>query len=61
MSHDPNVRVIVLSAAGDRAFTAGLDLQAATFGESGESSDFGRRAWYLRRHIEVNTFSSLDL
>lgn len=33
LSHDPNVRAIVLSGAGDRAFTAGLDVQAAAASE----------------------------
>jgi len=27
LSHDPNVRAIVLTSAGDRAFTAGLDIK----------------------------------
>jgi enoyl-CoA hydratase/carnithine racemase len=27
LSHDPNVRSIVLTGAGERAFTAGLDVQ----------------------------------
>jgi delta(3,5)-delta(2,4)-dienoyl-CoA isomerase len=27
LSHDPNVRAIVLTGAGDRAFTAGLDVK----------------------------------
>ena len=27
LSHDPNVRAIVLTSAGDRAFTSGLDVQ----------------------------------
>jgi delta(3,5)-delta(2,4)-dienoyl-CoA isomerase len=27
LSHDPDVRAIVLTGAGERAFTAGLDVQ----------------------------------
>jgi delta(3,5)-delta(2,4)-dienoyl-CoA isomerase len=27
LSHDPNVRAIVLTSAGGRAFTAGLDIK----------------------------------
>ena len=27
LSHDPDVRVVVLTGAGERAFTAGLDVQ----------------------------------
>lgn len=53
LSYDPNVRAIVLTGAGDRAFTAGLDVQAAS--ESGLTSnsavDVARRATVQRRHI----------
>lgn len=31
LSHDPNVRCVVLSGAGDRAFTAGLDVQVCDY------------------------------
>ncbi|KAF3761058.1 ClpP/crotonase [Cryphonectria parasitica EP155] len=34
LSVDPDVRAIVLSGAGDRAFTAGLDVQAAASSEA---------------------------
>jgi delta(3,5)-delta(2,4)-dienoyl-CoA isomerase len=27
LSHDPNVRAIILTGAGERAFTAGLDVK----------------------------------
>ena len=27
LSHDPNVRSIIITGAGDRAFTAGLDVK----------------------------------
>jgi delta(3,5)-delta(2,4)-dienoyl-CoA isomerase len=27
LSHDPNVRAVILTGAGERAFTAGLDVQ----------------------------------
>ena len=27
LSHDPSVRAVILTGAGDRAFTAGLDVQ----------------------------------
>ncbi|KAI1360455.1 enoyl CoA hydratase-like protein [Xylaria arbuscula] len=55
LSHDPNVRVVIFSAVGDRAFTAGLDVQAAQ--QSGMLSpnsalDGARSATRLRRHIE---------
>ncbi|KAK9782367.1 putative ClpP/crotonase-like domain-containing protein [Seiridium cardinale] len=53
LSYDPDVRSIVLTGAGDRAFTAGLDVQAAS--ESGLTSKSGndgaRTATAQRRHI----------
>jgi Delta3,5-Delta2,4-dienoyl-CoA isomerase len=55
LSVDPDVRAVVLSGAGDRAFTAGLDVQAASqnstvFGGD-ENPDPARRAAPMRRHI----------
>jgi delta(3,5)-delta(2,4)-dienoyl-CoA isomerase len=54
LSHDPDVRAVILTANGDRAFSAGLDVQSAS--ESGGitksvEQDPGRRAVALRRHI----------
>ena len=56
LSHDPSVRAVVLTGAGDRAFTAGLDVTAAS--ESGPLSssdvatqDTARKANAVRRHI----------
>lgn len=54
ISHDPDIRAVVLTANGDRAFTAGLDVSAAS--ESGATArgvndDTARRATMLRRHI----------
>ncbi|CAN9095262.1 unnamed protein product [Alternaria alternata] len=56
LSHDPSVRAVVLTGAGDRAFTAGLDVTAAS--ESGPLSssdaatqDSARKANIVRRHI----------
>ncbi|KAL5354977.1 ClpP/crotonase-like domain-containing protein [Aspergillus floccosus] len=55
LSHDSAVRAIVLSGAGEKAFTAGLDVKAASQGTlgSGESSstDPARKAFAMRRHI----------
>lgn len=55
LSHDPEVRAVVFSGAGDRAFTAGLDVQSASqgsiLGNSGEQQDIGRQATTIRRHI----------
>ncbi|KAF2801018.1 ClpP/crotonase [Melanomma pulvis-pyrius CBS 109.77] len=53
LSHDPNVRAVILTGAGDRAFTAGLDVQAASGGLLSDSgpTDGARKANGLRRHI----------
>lgn len=54
LSDDANVRAIVLSGAGDRAFTTGLDVQAASSGllsGSSDASDGARAAKILRYHI----------
>lgn len=53
LSHDANVRAIVLSGAGEKAFTAGLDVKAASQGllSEGTETDSARKAVQLRRHI----------
>ncbi|KAH8700074.1 ClpP/crotonase-like domain-containing protein [Phaeosphaeriaceae sp. PMI808] len=53
LSHDPSIRAIILTGAGDRAFTAGLDVQAASEGQltSSTTTDSARKANSLRRHI----------
>ncbi len=56
LSHAPDIRAIVLSGAGDKAFTTGLDVQAASqsglLAESnGVPLDGARKAWKVRRHI----------
>ncbi|PNS19089.1 Delta(3,5)-Delta(2,4)-dienoyl-CoA isomerase, mitochondrial [Sphaceloma murrayae] len=52
LSHDPDVRVVVLTAAGDRAFCSGLDVEAAAAGTlSTAHSDGARQANHMRRHI----------
>ncbi|CAO2655500.1 Nn.00g043030.m01.CDS01 [Neocucurbitaria sp. VM-36] len=54
LSHDPNVRAVVLTGAGDRAFTAGLDVQAASEGGTltgAGPADVARKANGIRRHI----------
>lgn len=53
LSTDSSVRAIVLSGAGDKAFTAGLDVKAASQGTLfEEGTDSARKAVGLRRHIE---------
>lgn len=53
LSSDADVRAVVLSGGGDRAFTAGLDVKAANEGGmlSAEGADSARKAAKLRRYI----------
>ncbi|TKX20631.1 enoyl-CoA hydratase/isomerase-like protein 3 [Elsinoe australis] len=52
LSHDPEVRVVLLTAAGEKAFSSGLDVEAAAAGTLGTShSDVARQANHMRRHI----------
>ncbi|RDA93603.1 hypothetical protein CP533_6155 [Ophiocordyceps camponoti-saundersi (nom. inval.)] len=55
LGREAEVRAVVLSGAGPRAFSAGLDVGDAA-GEGalapGEGMDAARRAWALRRTIE---------
>jgi Delta3,5-Delta2,4-dienoyl-CoA isomerase len=58
LSVDPEVRTVVLSGAGERAFTAGLDVQFASQQgvlkeASGRSSDAARKAVIIKRDVEV--------
>ena len=61
LSQDPDVRCIILTAVGERAFTAGLDVTAAASGPLTGSGiptpgqaekDVARKAWDMRRHIK---------
>ncbi|PHH62202.1 hypothetical protein CDD81_7329 [Ophiocordyceps australis] len=56
LSKDSRVRVVVLSGAGERAFTSGLDVQAAAqsgpLTSNGEGLDAARKAKSTRAHIE---------
>lgn len=53
LSHDASVRAIVFSGAGDKAFTTGLDVKAASQGflTSQGDADPARTAAQMRRHI----------
>ncbi|KAL2259075.1 hypothetical protein VTK26DRAFT_7377 [Humicola hyalothermophila] len=54
LSSDPDVRAVVLSGAGDRAFTAGLDVTAASQNgvlSNDEGLDGARKSARLRRYI----------
>lgn len=56
LSHDSDIRAIVLSGAGERAFTAGLDVQAASqagvLEQSAGKIDAARKASSIRRHVD---------
>ena len=64
LSHDPSTRVVILSGAGPKAFTTGLDVVAASQNSfmapksssssspSVEVKDGARTATYMRRHID---------
>lgn len=58
LSVDPDIRAVVLTGAGDRAFTAGLDVEAAAASEpalqgskNGQGVDVARRATVQRREV----------
>jgi delta(3,5)-delta(2,4)-dienoyl-CoA isomerase len=56
LSTDPMVRTIILTGAGPKAFTTGLDVKAASQGllsdnPNSPSTDPARKATHLRRHI----------
>ena len=55
LSADPGVRAVVLSGAGDRAFTAGIDTGAAAAPgnvlDPRTAADGARKAAQLRRYI----------
>lgn len=58
LSHDPDVRAIMLSGRGEKGFCAGLDVMAASQGDilgdskDGTKPDGARTAQKLRRHID---------
>lgn len=54
LSLDPEVRAVVLSGAGERAFTTGLDVQAASQQgvlQQGNVKDAARKAVVIRRNV----------
>lgn len=53
LSEDSSVRAIVLSGAGEKAFSAGLDVKVASEGLLSESTgaDPARKAVQMRRHV----------
>lgn len=53
LSEDPSVRAVVLSGAGEKAFTTGLDVKAASEGLLSQDTDLdpARKAALMRRHV----------
>lgn len=55
LSYDSDVRAIVFSGAGDKAFSAGLDVQAASqggiLGGQEQKLDIARQSVGIRRHV----------
>lgn len=70
LSRDSETRAIILSGAGDRAFTTGLDVQAASqsgalqqqAGTTPKTVDVARKAVEIKRHVEEfqNCISSVE-
>ena len=62
--HDPNIRVVVLTGSGDRAFCAGADLKAAANGEKYVSDDPQRESWgfagYVAHGIDKPTIAAVN-
>ncbi|KAG9236419.1 ClpP/crotonase-like domain-containing protein [Amylocarpus encephaloides] len=57
LSYSPDIRAVILSGAGDRAFTSGLDVQAASQNgilqqTEGKTSDAARKAAGIKRHVQ---------
>jgi crotonobetainyl-CoA hydratase len=61
---DPEIRAVVLTGAGDRAFCAGADLKARARGETSRPSDPVRAAWgfacYVRHPISKPTIAAVN-
>ncbi len=53
LSVSPDIRAVIISGAGDRAFTTGLDVQAASQGGvlQQQEADVARKAVAIKRHV----------
>jgi len=62
--HDPEVRAVVITGAGDLAFCAGADLKALSRGEKLGPSDPAQQAWgfagYVSHHISKPTIAAVN-
>lgn len=68
LSVDPEIRAIILSGAGEKAFTAGLDVEAASQSgimakQSDKPKDVARIAVGIKRHVAEfqDCISSVEL
>lgn len=52
LSVNPDIRAVIISGAGDKAFTAGLDVEAANIQGISDSNDVARRAAAIKRHVQ---------
>jgi delta(3,5)-delta(2,4)-dienoyl-CoA isomerase len=52
LSHDSNIRSVILTGAGDRAFTAGLDVKAASEGSITRTSTDPARTANVRHSLK---------
>jgi len=61
---DPEVRVVILTGAGDKAFCAGADLKAVARGEALLPDDPVQQAWgfagYVSHHISKPTIAAVN-
>ena len=61
---DPEIRAVILTGAGDQAFSAGADLKAIANGESISPDDEARRAWgfagFASHHISKPTIAAVN-
>jgi enoyl-CoA hydratase/carnithine racemase len=61
LDHDEDLRVIILTGAGDKAFCAGMDLKAFSEGTAGDiSSRGGGFAGFARRAIPVPVIAAVN-
>ncbi len=62
--HDPEIRVVILTGAGEKAFCAGADLKALARGESLHPDDPVQQAWgfagYTAHHISKPTIAAVN-
>jgi enoyl-CoA hydratase/carnithine racemase len=61
IEHDDEVRVVILTGAGDKAFCAGMDLKAFSEGSAGDiSARSGGFAGFARRAVPVPVIAAVN-